>query len=230
MIKLIIFDFDDTLIDNSKLDYESFRNGCLENNAYLPTKKELFELRKKKFTAKKIIDYINKKTVTKINKDLFFKKRNNFLLDDDSVNYLVLKPYTKRIIKKLFSQNYSLLILTIRKRKSIIETFLEKNNLLTYFENIFNPEDSKLELRKSINAIKTKKKFFKKIISLHNVKTNEILYVGDSEVDLIAANESKVHFCLIENPFIKYHRKFHHKINSLKDLEFILKQLSNDVK
>lgn len=230
MIKLIIFDFDDTLIDNQKLDHESFRNICLNFQAYVPTKKEFSELRKKNYNAKKIIDIIIKKSNKKINKNLFFKKRNSFLSSPDSLNYLIIKPYARRIIKKLFSQNYILLILSIRKKKFLIEIFLEKNDLLIYFENILNPENSKLEMRNITNAIKTKRQLFKKIFSLYDVKNNEILYVGDSEIDSTVASIYGVKFILVKNPLMQNSIKSDQKIDTFKDLEFIVKQISNNVR
>ena len=230
MIKLIIFDFDDTLIDNQKLDYESFRNICLKFQAYIPTKNVLFKLRNKNYDAKEIIDIIIKKSNKKINKNLFFKKRSSFLSSPDSLNYLIIKPYVRRIIKKLFSQNYILLILSIRKKKFLIQNFLEKNDLSIYFENILNPENSKLEMRNISNAIKTKRQLFKKIFSLYDVKNNEVLYVGDSEIDSTVASIYGVKFILVKNPLMQNSIKSDQKIDTFKDLEFIVKQISNNVR
>ena len=52
MIKLIIFDFDDTLIDNDKLDYQSFVSSFKEFGLSKPTLNDIIKYRKKVYLQK----------------------------------------------------------------------------------------------------------------------------------------------------------------------------------
>ena len=54
MKKLIIFDFDDTITDNSYLDYNSFLFASKKLNLILPKKDDILESRKKGMLAKDI--------------------------------------------------------------------------------------------------------------------------------------------------------------------------------
>ena len=59
MIKLIIFDFDDTITDNRNLDFESFKISCEKFNIKNPLSlKKLINLRQKSYTAKEILKFI----------------------------------------------------------------------------------------------------------------------------------------------------------------------------
>ena len=72
MIKLIIFDFDDTITDNSKLDFESFKAACSKFNIKNPLSfKKLVYFRKKSYTAKDILKFI------KISSDKTFSSKNS---------------------------------------------------------------------------------------------------------------------------------------------------------
>ena len=51
MTKLIIFDFDDTITDNSFLDYNSFVTPCNRLNIKIPQQNEFIKLRKKGLIA-----------------------------------------------------------------------------------------------------------------------------------------------------------------------------------
>ena len=67
MKKLLIIDFDDTLINNETLDYHSFKNTSSFFKSYIPTRKEIRKFRKRGFLASKIIKKIHKKSKQNFN-------------------------------------------------------------------------------------------------------------------------------------------------------------------
>ena len=79
MIKLVILDFDDTLINNQALDIESFKKTSNFFKSYNPTKEEIRKYRKRGLLASEIVNRIQKKSKQKFNKQKFMKYRKNFL-------------------------------------------------------------------------------------------------------------------------------------------------------
>ena len=97
MKNLIIFDFDDTIVDNSTLDYMGFKLPCQKLDVKFPSKSELKKYRKKGLTAKKIFDIFSG---SNNNLSEFLKLRKSFL-KKESLNYLILKSNSELVFKKL---------------------------------------------------------------------------------------------------------------------------------
>ena len=70
MIKLVIFDFDDTLTDNTILDHQAFKHPCRFLNLKIPEFNEMIKLRKKGCTAKQIIKKYNRNVDKNLIEDL----------------------------------------------------------------------------------------------------------------------------------------------------------------
>ena len=58
MIRLIIFDFDDTITDNFMLDLKSFYFTCKQFNINLPTKNKILKFRRKGLLANDISKHL----------------------------------------------------------------------------------------------------------------------------------------------------------------------------
>ena len=103
MIKLIIFDFDDTITDNSKLDFESFKAACSKFNIKNPLSfKKLVYFRKKSYTAKDILKFIKISSDKTFSAKNFLEFRNNFHSNEVSNHHLKLKADISYIIGLLF--------------------------------------------------------------------------------------------------------------------------------
>ena len=61
MIKVVIFDFDDTIVDNIKMDYESFSFPCKIFGINMKSFEEMVNLRKNKMKSNQIIQILLKK-------------------------------------------------------------------------------------------------------------------------------------------------------------------------
>mgnify|MGYP003624023631 CR=1 FL=1 len=217
MIKLVIFDFDDTLIENMELDYHSFVKSSKKLNGYIPTKKEIKSLRSHGLLASEIIDWIKNKSSQSFNKNEFKKIRNEFLQSNTSIKYLVLRPYVKKLLFRLKSMKIKVVIVSLRKKKYTVRNFLRKKKILNYFDEIFNAEDSVIDTRKTKNAIMIKSKLFHKVLCSYEIKPTEILSIGDSKVDLHTAKKYGVNYITITKKYIrdKYSNAKIHSFNEL---------------
>lgn len=202
MIELVILDFDDTLIDNSILDYRSFVIICKRFNCYTPTKTEISFLRKKGYLAPDIVNWIHNKSKTKFDKKHFLNMRIEFLESKHSLDFLKLHPYVKYILSFLKKKKIRVVIATLRKKENIIRLFLKKENISSNIDMIFNVK-KKVNTRKLPIAIEQKKKIYAKIIQRYNIDMERILSVGDAKADLIAAKKYKIRHIIFDK---KSHR------------------------
>jgi len=226
MIRLVIFDFDDTIIDNKNLDYQSFKQTSFKLNGYIPTRQEIFDLRKKNFLAIDIIHWLIKKSENRYNIKRFWKERIKFLENISSLDHLSLRPYGKHFLRKLKKNQVIVVIATLRKNKKFLEIFLKKEDISCYIDFIFTLKNNKIETRKSSNAIKIKQNMIKLIQKSYGLKSNEILSIGDSLADYEAARR-----CKINHVILKTNKKFKKistkNISTFKELnsriEYIIK-------
>lgn len=181
MIDLVIIDFDDTIINNSRLDYMSFKIIALKFNCYVPSKKEIINLRKKNLLAKEIITLIHKKSIKKFNKKKFWEERNKFLNSKDSLEYFILQSNFRKILKILKRFHIPIVLASLRKQKKIIELYIKSINTDDYFEQVFCNKHSYCNTRNLKIAFLTKKKIYDEI--LNKFKPKNALSVGNSITD-----------------------------------------------
>jgi len=197
MIKIIILDFDDTLIDNKIFDFQSFKQTSIKLGYYIPQLIEISDLRKKNFLAKEIIKWLIKKS-KKNDATKYWEERNKFLESTKSLKYISLRPYSKFFLKKLKKHNIKVIIATLRKNKKILELFFEKAGVMPYIDSIFNLKDKTIETRKLSNAIKSKKDLFNQILKSYNFKSDEILSIGDYKADYKVAKSFKINHIILK--------------------------------
>ena len=87
------------------------------------------------------------------------------------------------------SKKYKLFISTGTPTEEI-NYILEGKNIIDYFTDVFGSPSKKIE---HLNIIMSK----------YNMKPNELLFYGDSSIDMEAANYAKIPFILIRNRFNK---------------------------
>jgi phosphoglycolate phosphatase-like HAD superfamily hydrolase len=222
MYQLIIFDFDDTLVDNSSIDYMGFKIPCKILNIQYPSKSELNVFRKKGLVAKEIIQIysnIDNQTLTK-----FLTLRKKFLLKE-SINYLKIKPNTKLLLRRLEKANLKLIICSANNNKKLIDNFLKQNKLRTFFEQIYviNNLKIKLENNNHSNRILIKTSLIRLAIKQHQISTKNILYIGNSLEDQISAIESNIKFIYFINKYLPNPRiSGLKKISNMKNLQKII--------
>ena len=201
MNRLIIFDFDDTLVDNSFVDYLAFKIPSQILGISYPNKKYLQILRKKGLLAKDIIQ--KNSTIDKSNLEKFIVLRKNFL-NNKSINFLQAKPYLKLILKKLQKLEIEVVICTANDNPKNIIAFLKKNNLLSYFSKIYTIKKLKFKLDNdsSSNRILIKTSLLKLILTQNNYSKKDILYIGNSEEDFLVSDFLKINFIFFKNKYL----------------------------
>ncbi len=179
MIKAIIFDVDDTLIDFSRLATNIHIKVAKKLKIKIPDKNKLNRLWGKTWEniAKKVWPKENPK---KIKKEIFKEyKKINF------------KPFPGAVntIKKL-KNKYILGTVTSKPKPILISQFKEAKIPYLYFKFQYAAEDTKYN--------KPNPKVFSKALKrLKNIKKNEILYVGDSIYDYIASKKAGFKFIAV---------------------------------
>lgn len=219
MYKLLIFDFDDTIVDNSTLDYMGFKIPCETLSIPYLSKSELSTYRKKGLLAKEIIQIysiMNAQTLKE-----FLRLRKKFLLKE-SCNYLKIKSYSKLLFERLNKSNIELVICSANSNGKMINDFLIKNELKSYFKHIFTMDDFKIKLDNSdySNRILIKTSLIRLAIKQNKISKKNILYIGNSLEDHIAAKELKIKFIYFINHYLP-----NPKISGLKKISNMKKLL-----
>ena len=219
MIRLIIFDFDDTITDNFMLDLKSFYFTCKQFNVKLPTKNKILKFRRNGLLANDISKHLvgNSK---KIDLDSFITYRKRFL-EDNSVKYLKLKSNIKKLFGFIKTKEMKIVICSANKHKSIIEDFLKINKIFHNFSKILTMDDLGLTIDNSSfsNRVLIKKSLLHNLLKKFSISTSEIVFVGNSLEDLQSANYFEIPFIRFQNNYLPLQKKKNtHTVNSVIEL------------
>jgi beta-phosphoglucomutase-like phosphatase (HAD superfamily) len=148
-VKAVIFDFDDTLTDNKRLDIESFRHLSSVLGLYVPSAREIKELRKI-MLAKDIISWMVKKSARPVPLDLCLKIRNDFLKKENE-RLIDVKPNAYSTLRKLKSGGCSLFIATTRTDIGPVKAILRKHKVERFFKDVYSKDSGdKIDVYKRI--------------------------------------------------------------------------------
>ena len=229
MIKLIVFDLDDTITDNRYLDFESFNSTCIFLNVVNPlTLKKLLILRKNKKTAKNIVKLIKNSTSVDFSEDEFLEYRKKFLTSNKANTFLILKSGTLETLKMIHTKKIPICLCTVRKNKQIVVNFLKQQKIKKYFDTIFSTTDidKKIDNTISENRILLKSSFLKKFLQKYQLESNEILYVGNSNEDFISASEHNIVFLKYDNAYLpKEQNNYSYFANNMERVNKIISKL-----
>ena len=219
MIRLIVFDFDDTITDNFLLDLKSFYFTCKQFNVKLPTKNKIVKFRR----AGLLANDISKQLVgnsDKIDLDSFITYRKRFL-ENNSVKYLRLKKNIKKLFSFIKTKEIKIVICSANKHKFIIEDFLKINKIFHKFSKILTMAELGFTIDNSSfsNRVLIKKSLLHNVLKKFNVSTNEIVFVGNSLEDLQSANYFGIPFIYFQNNYLPLQKKKNtHTVNSVIEL------------
>ena len=219
MIRLIIFDFDDTITDNFLLDLKSFYFTCKQFDVKLPTKNKILKFRR----AGLLANDISKQLVgnsDKIDLDSFITYRKRFL-ENNSVKYLRLKKNIKKLFSFIKTKEIKIVICSANKHKFIIEDFLKINKIFHKFSKILTMAELGFTIDNSSfsNRVLIKKSLLHNILKKFNISTNEIVFVGNSLEDLQSANYFGIPFIYFQNNYLPLQKKKNtHTVNSVIEL------------
>jgi phosphoglycolate phosphatase-like HAD superfamily hydrolase len=172
-LKAVIFDFDDTLTDNKRLDLESFRHLSRVLSLYTPTGREIEELRKN-LLAKDIISWMIRKSARSVPLDICLKIRDDFLKNRNE-QLIIVKPKTRSTLRRLKSQGCMLFIATTRTDIRPVKAILRKHRLAQFFEEVYGKDSG------------DKISIYKKILLDLDLTPRECMVVSDSFQDLSQA-------------------------------------------
>ncbi len=199
--KLVIFDMDGTLVDSSLTIVNAIN--------YVRSKLSLAPL------SREVI--LTKVNDPKLNPALFFYETDEFTPQQEewfSKYYtnnhekeLQLYDGIEELLKELKERGYLLAIATNSYRSSTLES-LNHLNILDYFSSIACYDD--------VGRGKPAPDMLEKNLKDTNVKSEEAIFVGDSERDMIAAKRLNMDYIMINWGFSDYEDAIH-SIDKLKE-------------
>ncbi|MGQ4833402.1 MAG: HAD family hydrolase [Candidatus Asgardarchaeia archaeon] len=180
-IEVIIFDLEGTLVEN-KIDF-------------LEMKKEILSVLKEKYNINLSEMFLHKRVVEILDflRDKLDNKKMSKIFEDISkiadkyelvaAKNTVLKRDIKNILSELKKRNIKLALLT-NDGKLATEQILNKFNLKEFFDIIITRDD--------MNGLKPNPVGIEKIIKTLNVPKEKCVLVGDSKIDIEAANNAGI--------------------------------------
>jgi len=211
MKNLIIFDFDDTIVDNSKLDYLGFKIPSKKLDINFPTRTKLNKFRKNGMIAKEIFqEFTNDEKIL----NQLLQSRKNFL-EKTSIDYLEIKPYSNLVFQKLLNAGNELMIATANNDPKMVDKFLIEKNIHQYFKNIFskNTLNIHLESNNYSNRLLIKTSLLRMIIKNYKNSFDNFIFIANSLEDYYAAKKHKIKFIYFLNSYLP-----NPKINNLKKI------------
>jgi len=186
LIKGIIFDFDGVIVDSVQVKTDAFFELYSPYGSEIADKVVKHHILNGGMSRYEKINYYHKtylnKSVTKT-EIAFLAKRFSKLV----INKVIDSPYIPGVLDyiKKSVKNYMLFISTGTPINEIKQILLARK-INKYFSDVFGSPDNK---NIHINNI----------ISNYNITSDELLFYGDSKVDMDAANNNNIDFILINN-------------------------------
>ena len=199
--KLLIFDFDDTLTNNTERDAHSFLHIIKKFNLVEIEKQKIIKWRKLGLLSNVIIQ----KLINSDNK-LFFEKcvneRLKFLDSYESyTKYVKLKLCTIKILSKLNNENHILTLNSIQSNNKNFQNVLKYFEINHYFQKIITSDSSIMKYNEEENRVKIKSEFYKQIISEFKFDKKNVIVVGNLASDIIPAENLNLKSLIIEGSF-----------------------------
>ena len=178
MIKAVAFDLDDTLLDGKKMHHKAIIESL---NKFGYNRKRLKWIRGA--TTEEILNYnfpnMNKATINKISN---YKRR----IAKNYMNLAKLLPNAIELLRYL-KQNSITVGLITNNSHTELKYFLKYFKIDKYFNFVIGIEEGKP---------KPSDEMFKIFLKSAKLKPKEVIYVGDSDYDVIACKKSKIKIIL----------------------------------
>ncbi len=212
----IIFDFDNTLVKSS-INFPAMKISMARH-----VKKHGIDFGKdeevpRNYTAGNIIDEVkkyDKKNNTNLTEELWGMVEKFERLGMESIT---IDQDIYPMLEFLKEKGISTSILTNNSKKPTIEV-LERYNITNYFDIVIARED--------IEKMKPDKEGLITIIDKLSLNLDDVLFIGDSWVDGVAATNAKIRFVLIHKNALdpdKYNIKIWKHVKTIKELTELLR-------
>jgi phosphoglycolate phosphatase-like HAD superfamily hydrolase len=203
-VRLIIFDLDDTLMDNREVDYQSFAVVCRKHLVRPPSRGRLFNHRNQGVRADDII-----RMVWSNRSDSFLeqvKKERLELLASGKLWLRLAQPFpgVAKFLANLKKQKISVVIVTIRKNRRLIKQLLQERGWQQQIDFLFcgdDISDSGGVKTHASNALKLKRMGYIMAMKKFKVKREQVLVIGDDPDDLQAAYDLRISCIRVRNSY-----------------------------
>ncbi len=208
----IIFDFDGTLVDSLRDVLDSLKLAFKQCG-----------IRAKNYDTGKIIQLQLREAICAVAPGITAEQTGKvirrFREIYDSTDYpnTRLMPAVAELLPELKRQRIGMYIVSNKRRIPTIR-ILDKFNLRHFFIGIFNPDMYEGEKRM------TKSELLAHAIEKHSIPKDSAAYIGDSEVDVIAAKENGVLSIVVANGYGKAEKiniKPHHTVPTVSEIILI---------
>ena len=200
-IKVVAFDCDGVMFDTEKAN-KAFYNRILNHLGMPNITPEQFSYANM-HTAEKVLAYLMNDS-ERFEAAQAFRQEIGYL---PFIPFMEIEPYLKPVLKKL-RLKYNTAIAT--NRADSIDHVLKEFDLGAYFDFVVSALD--------VKRPKPHPEPLNKILEHYGLKPNQMVYVGDSELDEIAARAAGTYLVAYNNRSLD--ADFH--INGLQELEEIL--------
>jgi phosphoglycolate phosphatase/pyrophosphatase PpaX len=210
MLKHICFDFDGTLVDSHKTIYNSTIKALDDLNIQSKINEEVF----REMIGKHFVDIFEDMNIPVNDFEEFIQvyKNNYFLFIDDSELY----PDAADVLDYLSKKGFKISLLTT-KAQDQAEKILDHFNIARYFDVIMG--------RRNGIAHKPSPEPLLMICAELNVKPEESLIVGDTEIDILCGRNANTKTCAVTHGYRSEEAILEHSpdfiikdLNELKEL------------
>jgi len=204
MYKHFIWDFDGTLFDTYPMILAIHEQALLEYGIN-EDMDLIFEILKEQST-KELIEYFSKKY--NISKEKYiesYKKKSHM---DEYINLANQFENVSDVCKYIVDKGYKNYI--ISHRDESITRFLDKHNMTNLFETVIIPN---MGFKRKPNT-----EMFEHLIKKYNMSKDEVLSIGDRNIDLVPASKIGIDTCLYKPYSEKLDYRPRYIINSMDEL------------
>lgn len=178
-LKAIIFDFDGVICESVDIKTESFKQLYSEYGDQIVKKVVKHHLSNGGVSRFEKIKYYHKNFLGKIVDKNQLKELSN-IFSSLVVSKVIEAPYVRGANNFIqdYYKTYDFFISTGTPKDEIIK-ILEKKDIYKYFKSVYG---SPMEKSNHVNSI----------MKLNNYKKNEVVFVGDADTDIIAAENNGI--------------------------------------
>jgi len=200
-IKVVAFDCDGVMFDTTKAN-SAYYNQILNHFDFPDMTCEQFSYAQMHTVDETMMMLIDDKKI--LEKVTVYRKSLSYI---PFIKYMEIEPHLKYLLVKLMSK-YKTAIAT--NRTDTMDNVLAEHDILQYFDLVVCASD--------VKHSKPHPDSLNKILDYFNIKPINMIYIGDSKLDEIAATKANVFFIAFNNKSLS--AKFH--VKSLKEIELIL--------